>query len=56
MELKTTVIPVVIGALGLIARDASGFVDMIPGKPDLAELQKITLMSTAHILRKFLSM
>ena len=47
---------VVIGALGMVAKAASNYVSQIPGTPSLTELQKITLMSTAHILRKVLSM
>ena len=55
-KLKTKTIPVVIGALGMIKKDTQNFIDQIPGKPSLQEMQKIVLTSTAHILRKVLSM
>ena len=55
-HLKTTTVPVVIGALGLLAKTAPDYVSQIPGAPSLTELQKITLIGTAHILRKVLSM
>ena len=55
-HLKTTTLPVVIGALGVVAKTAPNYVSLIPGAPSFTELQKITLMDTAHILRKVLSM
>ena len=54
-KLKTKTIPVVIGALGMITKGTENFIDQIPGKPSQQEMQKI-LTSTAHILRKVLSM
>ena len=54
-KLKTKVIPVVIGALGMIKNGKKNFIDEIPGKPSLQEMQKIVLTSTSHILRKVLS-
>ena len=55
LHLKTTSPPVVIGALGMVAKAAPNYVSQIPGARSLIELQKITLMGTAHILRKVLS-
>ena len=46
------IIPVVIGALGMIKKGIQNFIDQIPAKPSLQEMQKIVLTSTAHILRK----
>ena len=54
-KLKTKIIPVVIGALGMIKKGIQNFIDQIPGNPSLQEMQKIVLTSTAHILRKVLS-
>ena len=54
-KLKTKVIPEVIGALGMIKNGKKKFIDEIPGKPSLQEMQKIVLTSTSHILRKVLS-
>ena len=48
--MKTTTIPVVIGALGLIKKGLEKYIERIPG--NITELQKITLL---HILRKTLS-
>jgi len=53
--MRTVVIPVVIGALGLVKKDQDRYISMIPGKVDISELQKIVLLGTAHILRKTLS-
>ena len=54
-KMKVTTIPVVIGALGAIKKGMKSNIDKIPGKIYLEELQKITLLGTAHILRKVLS-
>ena len=55
-HLKTTTLPVVIGALRMVAKTTPNYVSQIPRAPSLTELQKITLMGTAHTLRKVLSM
>ena len=65
-HLKTTSLPVVIDELGIATssywgigyrgKTAPNYISQIPGAPSLTELQKITLMGTAHILRKVLSM
>ena len=54
-HLKATTLSVVISALGIVAKTVPNHILQIPG-PSLTELQKITLMSTAHILQKVLSM
>ena len=46
----------VIGVLCMVAKTAPNYLSQIPGVPYLTELQKVTLMGTAHILRKVLSM
>ena len=51
-----TVIPVVIGALGIIKKGTEKHLEKIPGSSNLAEMQKIAPTGTAHILRKTLSM
>ena len=51
-KLKTKTMPVVIGALGMIKKVTQNFIDQIPGKPSLQEMQKVVLTSTFHILRK----
>ena len=54
-KMKTTTLPVVIGALGVIRKGMRLKVEKIPGTIHIEELQKIALMGTAHILRKVLS-
>ena len=49
-------LPVVIGASGVVAKTVPNYVSQIPGSPPLTERQYITLMCTAHTLRKVLSM
>ena len=49
---NVTMIPVVIGALGVINEGTEKFTNRIPGQPRLREIQKIVLTSTAHILRR----
>ena len=48
-KLKTKVIPVVTGALGMIKKSIQNFVEQIPGKASLQEMEKIVLTSTAHM-------
>ena len=55
-HLKTITLPLAIGALVMVAKTAPNYVSQIPGALSLTEFQKITLMDTAHILRKILSM
>ena len=54
-KMETTTIPVVIGALGVIKKAMRSNIEKIPDKISLEELQTITLLGTAHILRKVLS-
>ena len=53
--LKITTVPVVMGALGTIKRDMESYSNKIPGNINIHELQKITLLSTAYLLRWVLS-
>ena len=39
----------------MIKMGTQNFINQIPGKPYLQEIQKIVLTSTAHILQKILS-
>ena len=54
--MKVTIIPVVVGALGVINKGTEDFTNKVPGQPCLKEIQKIVLTSTAHILRRTLSL
>ena len=55
-QLRTITLPIVVGALGMLKKGADDFIDQIPGKSNICEVQKIALTSTANLLRKFLSM
>ena len=54
-HLKTTVRSIVIGASVMVAKPAPNYVSQIFGALPLTELQKMTLMGIAHIVRKVLS-
>jgi len=51
-NVKTKVIPVIIGANGTISELFRKYVSNIPGKHEVNELQKTAILGTAHILRK----
>ena len=53
--MKTQIVPVVIGALGVIKKDIDKQICKIPGNINVTELQKIALLGSAQILRKVLS-
>ena len=53
--MRTTTIPVVIGALGLVKKGMEKYTNQIPGNIRIEELQKIVLLGTVHILRRTLS-
>jgi len=53
-NVKTKMIPVIIGAIGTISKSFRKYVSNIPGKHEVKELQKTAILGTAHILRKVL--
>jgi hypothetical protein len=53
-NVKTRVIPVIIGVTGTISKSLRKCVNTIPGNHDVRELQKTAILGTAHILRKVL--
>jgi len=53
-NVKTKVIPVIIGATGTISKSFRKYVSNIPGKHEVKELQKTAILGTAHIQRKVL--
>jgi hypothetical protein len=54
LNVKTRVIPVIIGATGTISKSFRKYVSTIPGNHEVRELQKATILGTAHIIRKVL--
>jgi len=53
-NVKTKVIPVMIGATGAISKSFRKYVSDMPGNHEIKELQKTAILGTAHILRKIL--
>jgi hypothetical protein len=53
-NVKTKVIPVIIGATGTISKTFRKYVTNIPGHHEVKELQKTDILGTAHVLRKVL--
>ena len=53
-NVKTKVIPVILGATGTISKSFRKYVSNIPGKHEVKELQRAAILGTAHVLRKVL--
>ena len=53
--LKTTTVPVVMEALGTIKKGMENYSNKIAGNINIHELQKISLLSATHLLRRVLS-
>jgi len=53
-NVKTKVIPVIIGATGTVSKSFRKYVSNIPGKHEVKVLQKTDILGTTHILRKVL--
>jgi hypothetical protein len=49
-NVKTKVTPVIIGASGAISKSFRKYLRSVAGKHDIKELQKTTILGTAHIL------
>ena len=49
-----TIIPVIIGATGLMKRNFKKYLTSIPGDPSAREIQTIALKGTARILKRAL--
>jgi branched-subunit amino acid transport protein AzlD len=54
MNVKTRVIPVIVGSTGTISQSFRRYESTIPGNHDVRELQKTATLDTANILRKVL--
>jgi len=53
-NVKTKVLPVIVGATGTISKSFRKYVSNIPGKHEVKELQKTAILGTTHTLRKLL--
>jgi hypothetical protein len=51
-KVRTKIVPAITGALGTIKKGLDQNLQLLPGHSSATELQKIILMSTAHVIRK----
>ena len=54
LKLKCTIIPVITGATGIVARSLRKNLEAVPGKHSIDSLQKTATLGTSHIIRKVL--
>ena len=53
-NLKCTIIPIIIGATGIVTRSLRKNLEAVPGKYSIDSLQKTAVLGTSHIIRKVL--
>ena len=53
-NLKCTIIPVIIGATGIVTRSLRKNLEAVPGKHSIDSLQKTAVLGASHVLRKVL--
>jgi len=53
-NLKCMIIPVIIGATGIVTRSLRKYLEAVPGKYSIDSLQKTAILGTSHIIRKVL--
>jgi len=53
-NLKCTVVPVIIGATGIVTRSLKKNLESVTGKHSIDSLQKTATLGTSHIIRKVL--
>ena len=53
-NVKTKVIPVIIGATGIVTRSLKKNLETIPGNHSIDSLQKTAILGTSHIIWKVL--
>jgi hypothetical protein len=49
-NVKTNVIPVIIGATGTISKSFRKYLSNVPRKHEIKELEKTAILGTAHVL------
>jgi hypothetical protein len=52
--MKRFVIPVIIGATGIVSKSLQKYLETIPGQHSIDSLQKTDVLGTSHIIRKVL--
>ena len=53
-NLKCTIIPIIIGATGIVTRSLRKNLEAVPEKHSIDSLQKAAILGTSHIIRKVL--
>jgi hypothetical protein len=53
-NMKWFVIPVIIGATGIVSKSFQKYLETIPGQHSIDSLQKTAILGTSHIIRKVL--
>ena len=53
-NLKCTIIPVIIGATGIVTRSLRKNLEAVTGKHSINSLQKTAMLGTSHIIPKVL--
>ena len=53
-NLKCMIVPVIIGATGIVPRSLKKNLETVPGKHSIDSLQKTAILGTSHIIRKVL--
>jgi len=53
-NLKYTIIPIVIGATGIVTRSLRKNLEVVQGKHSIDSIQKTAILGTSHIIRKVL--
>jgi len=51
-NLKCTIVPVIIGATGIVTRSLKKNLETIPGKHTVDSLQKTAVLGISHLIRK----
>jgi hypothetical protein len=53
-NMKCFVMPVIIGATGIVSKSLQKYLETIPGQHSIDSLQKTAILGTSHIIRKVL--
>jgi hypothetical protein len=53
-NLKCAIVPVIIGATGIVTRSLRKNLETVPGKHSTDSVQKTAILGTSHIIRKVL--
>jgi hypothetical protein len=53
-NMKCFVVPVIIGATGIVSKSSQKYLETIPGQHSTDSLQKTAILGTSHIIRKVL--